>query len=193
MRPLIVLFAALVLSGPIAVVAQEIPSPDLFPGASDLGDDWVLISARDADDAYLADHPSFDRLSIATYLGPSGGRVVTARVRVKEGPSATRESWDNANQSFDQYLITFKADYSSEARLETEPLVNGCATMRRLDGADSVIPAVPVGLSLCAADPNAIVFAYVSGSVDGLTGHAASDHVIELVLARSEAAIVASP
>jgi predicted RNA-binding protein with EMAP domain len=43
-------------------------------------------------------------------------------------------------------------------------------------------------VSLCAADPSAIVVTYVAGELNGLSGHPAADHLLELVLTQGEVA-----
>jgi hypothetical protein len=172
---------------PLGVLAQE-PSPhDLFPAPDELGSGWKLLSAADIPPS---DTSAIEQLSEAIYVGPEGNRATVLMSRVAEGPAATRKAWEFMGQSFENFRMAFDADYSSERDLEEQPFVDGCADMRRMDGADKVIPALLVGVSLCAADPDTLVLAYVSGEVDGLSGHAASDRVVELVLAR---AVVATP
>src|SRR5215207_428796 len=93
-------------------------------------------------------------------VGPEGNRATVLLTRVAEGPAATRKAWELVGQDFDNLRMAFDADYSSERELKEQPLVDGCADMRRMDGADGVIPNLLVGVSLCAADPDALILAY---------------------------------
>ncbi|MBA2596340.1 MAG: hypothetical protein H0V00_06905 [Chloroflexia bacterium] len=174
---------SLILPNAIGVVAQESPqdSPaaQLLPDPSDLGAGWTLHSGALED---AGGNPSFTSLSGAAYVGPNGGRVFTVVFLVAEGPAAAREAWQFANTVFDEARLLFAVDYADEQSLKGSSALAGCADMRRTDGTEKMFPLMAVGLTLCVADPDLIVLAYVSGEINGLTGIAASDRVVEIVL-----------
>jgi hypothetical protein len=177
-RRLVILLLALMLTLPLGVTAQQPPAIDLFPPAEALGDGWSLVSAADAN---TNQWPPFERFTAAIYLGPEGGRVLVGRILAGKAVSNASDSWTLASAMFDTYETRFTPDPVSETRLAGTSPVSGCASMRRTDGYDAVIPGIPVGLSLCAAQP-VIIMAYASGEVTGVSGHTASDRVVELVL-----------
>ena len=179
MRVLAIVVAA-VLALPTSLAAQDTPVADLFPSAARIGLAWNSAGAADA---ALTEYPMLERFAGSAYWGPNGARVLIGYLRVAEGPAATRDAWELASATVDDYRRTFVVDYTAEATLAGAPPVAGCAEMRRSEGTDPVFTFLPVGVSLCAADPDVIVVAYVSGKVGNLMGSAASDRIVELVLA----------
>ena len=110
--------------------------------------------------------------------------MLAFRMAVNPGPAAARDAWELGNQTFNNFLPTFTVSYPSESRLADTPLVTTCADMRRIEGEDIVLKGLPVGMSLCAADPDEIIFVYTSGAIDGASGAAAADRIIALMLAQ---------
>lgn len=178
------ILATLVLIGPNIIYAQDgqvRSAEEMLPTAESLGDGWVQVSA--ATPTELA--PAFRDAATATYGGPEGARVRISVLVVAEGMTAIRDSWELANEYFESYRseINYGYDVSREQDLETRALPAGCADARRTFGTDQALGEVfPIGLTLCAADPAGLLLVYASGEVGGLTGHAASDRVVELAL-----------
>ena len=172
------------------VVAQEAtPQPaatalDLLPAPDALGEGWTLLGT-----------PGFGGLSPtafrdganAIYGGPDGSRVLVTVLLVAEGRSAIRESWVLANSTIDHYRAQLDAPIGEVADLDRIPPPAGCAQVRRVVGRDRVFDAFPVGMTLCAADPDVIVLAVASGDVAGLSGYQASDFAVSITLADAEA------
>lgn len=160
----------------------------MIPEASDLGPGWSLI-----DDATITTdlaEPLRDAAN-AQFGGPNGARAHVAVLLMDEGMSAVRDSWELANGIFDNYGATFDDDFDSdrEDQVANNPLPAGCADARRTFGTDEFFAdAFEVGITLCAADPDAIVLAYASGEVNGLSGWQASDALVALVLSQTATA-----
>ncbi len=177
------LLCALIVVFPLVVgvsgVAQDSLVRELPLEPNTLGDDWSVLEERferGGDGSVLTKGLG------AAYVGPSGGRIFVYALHVAEGPAAARESWEFANSFFDEMRAEVSYDFGRERDLENEALLAGCADMRRLDGTDALLPEIQFGMTLCAADPDLIVFAYVSGEIHNLGGYAASDHVVGLVV-----------
>jgi plastocyanin len=148
-----------------------------------LGDGWVLL-----DEAAHAepDHAVFVGGDVTTWGGPAGARVRIFRFEVAGSMSAVRRSWQVVGHEFESHrnAIDTDDDVGREEELAALPLPEGCADGRRVDGADGKSGAAfPVGLTLCAADPNLLVLVYASGTVGDRIGHEASDAVVARVLA----------
>lgn len=164
-----------------AATAQESAS-DYLPDAEAIGSGWTQLADLPAVDELDA---SFTDAAYGIYGGPDGARAVVNVFVVAEGMTAIRQSWEIGNSIFDSYRT--EVDYGFQIRREDEladlPLPDGCSDARRLYAADSLgFQRFPVGLTLCAADPNVIVFVYASGEVLGETESAASDAIAGLVL-----------
>ncbi len=163
------------LMAPVAVSAQEI---DVLPPTYVLEGDWVLQPPS----ITPSDPSAITQLVKGVYLGPKGSRVTVLFARVHEGAAAIRTSWDLINADFDKARGTFEGEFGIEDDLAEIPVVVGCAEMRRTSGVDRAIPDIAVGVSLCAADPDVLVLVYVSGEVNGFSGHQVSDAVVTQVL-----------
>jgi hypothetical protein len=155
-----------------ATNAQE----EFFPLAADIGDDWTATSAEDGS---TSQWPAFARFTAKSYVGPEGARILVGRIEPTDDVSSAMEL---ASGMFDVYLERFTVDPVSETRLAGMEPVDGCAAMRRVDGYDAVIPAIPVGMSLCQAESGIIVLVYVSGKIDDATEHQASDQFLAQML-----------
>jgi hypothetical protein len=154
----------------------------MLPDASALGSGWTQISALPAVEDL---DPSFSDAATGVYGGPNGARAVVTVFIVTEGMTAIRQSWEVANGAFDFYRQNVDYGYQSsrEEELAAQPLPEGCADARRIYAVDNLgAQQFPVGITLCAADPNVIVLAYASGEIDGLTANEASDAITALTL-----------
>lgn len=160
---------------------DRLPSPQIF------GPEWRASTAT-ADPADLS--AAFVDGAYGVYGGPAGARVVIGYYVVAEGMTAVRQSWQDGNAEFEAYRSGISYNYETQRETETAayPLPDGCADARRTYGVDKIgIRVFPVGLTLCAADPNVILMIYASGTVNGLTGYAASDFVATSVLGETPA------
>lgn len=179
-----VILATLAWIAPGAIVAQEAhvrSANALLPAAASLGSGWVQLSTNST--AELA--PAFRDAATAIYGGPAGARVRISVFIVADGPYAARDSWDFANEHFESFWteINDTDAGTTEQELEARALPAGCAKARRSSGTDQALgERFPVGLTLCAADPDTLFLVYASGEVGGLNGHAASDHLAERAL-----------
>lgn len=170
---------SLFLAIPTATLAQDVAPEDLLPPSGSLQGDWTL----QATNITPSDPSAIAQLAQGIYLGPEGSRATVLVGRIHEGPAAARTAWDLFGNSFDGIRVGFDADYGSERDLANLVAdVPGCADMRRMNGTEEVISDIPVGVSLCAADPDLMVLVYASGTVNGRTGHQASDALVALAL-----------
>lgn len=167
--------------------AQTVADPPSLPPASALGEGWILVADVPPGDL----DASFRGGAFGVYAGPNGSRAVLAIYAVADGMTAVRDSWELANSVFDSYRseMDYGFDSGRESDLEDAAQPAGCADTRRTYGADQYgFGEFPVGLTLCAADPDLIVLAYTSGQVLSATGVNASDAVVEVVLASDSSA-----
>jgi hypothetical protein len=172
------------LAMPWSAAAQAPPLDVLIPRAAAIGDDWQLLDAADLDPVRWA---AFRRYATAAYVGPHGARTRVELIHVGEGEGTKLAAWTAANRMFDEIRVQFSA------RANDAVAPPGCAKGRHAAGADAMIPALPVGLVLCAADPDVIVLVYVSGPVGSRIGAEAADHVLELVLRRGTTPLSLAP
>jgi hypothetical protein len=185
MRSAIVVLAMLLFSS-IAVTAQSAtPVPSrLFPAAEELGPGWVQHAVFDLP---LDQYPSFARFAVAAYLGPNGSRIVVVYSESADGARATSEVWAEANRMIDDWGKSIDFEEAVQEKLSAISPVTGCTDMRRMRGEDPVIPSVLVSMSLCGVNTDTFVLAYVSGSLQGVSGYRASDRIVKMVLRASEA------
>jgi hypothetical protein len=184
MRKAVVVLTMLLLGslGAAAQNATPTPRPEtLFPSVVDLGSGRGQLVF----DVPLEPYPYLDRFAGASYIGPKGSRIHVMYVAVANGPEATSKAWPEAEQLVADWGESFTIDEAIQEKLDSTPPVAGCSDMRRLQGKDLISTRVMIGVSLCAVDTDVYVVALVSGWLDGLEGHQASDRVVELVLESS--------
>ena len=162
------------VSAPVA--AGLLPSGDAF------GEGWALLVSRP-----VPDPPAgvFSDTAVGAYGGPNGARLTIAVLRVAPGMTAVRSSWEFGNPAFEAFRgeIDYGYDSSRETSLAATPPPQGCADARRTYGIEEIgLDAFSVGITLCAADPDAIVLVVASGELAGLSGSQASDRAVEVVL-----------
>ncbi len=158
----------------------------MIPAAEAFGARWALLHQEPAVEDLNA---AFRDAGYAVYGGPEGARVVVSVFLVAEGMTAIRDSWEIGNNAFDSYRseIDYAYQSSRERDLAERAAPEGCADTRRIYGVDTIgLATFPVGITLCAADPEVMVLAYASGTVAGLTGYEASDAVVAAVLGGGE-------
>jgi hypothetical protein len=149
----------------------------LLPEAAVFGDGWSQL----ATDFPRERHPAFRAAATATYGGPRGARIVVDVMLVAEGMVAARESWERANAYLQWYDANMLPDANPQRdqELADMPPPPGCADALRLEGRERIgSTAFPIGVNVCAVDPDAIYVAAVSGDWDGSTGVSAADAVI---------------
>ena len=168
----------LMLLVPLVASAQTEEIPKLDP--AQLTGDWVVLSEVSADATELTE--GYTAKWLAYLGGPAGARVEVVVVRVEDSPAAIRGSWEGVNELFDNLRVEFDADYASERDLQDRAGPTECSDLRRMEGTDALASPIPIGVTLCAADPDLIVLATASGEVNGLSGYRASDAVVELIL-----------
>lgn len=180
--------AVLATIGAGAVRAQDDAASDYLFNPDVLGRGWEMIaefpSANDLD-------PSFRDGSGAVYAGPFGARVVLLTYLIDDGTTAIRRSWEVTNELFD--ALRSEIDYGFESRRERDladtPLPDGCTDGRRIYGVERIgLGQFPVGMTLCATDPNLIILVVASGEVNGQTETEASDTVVRQVLRQADRA-----
>jgi hypothetical protein len=148
------------------------PSDHLLPTAEDLGPGWVELTYT-----LPTGDPDYPEAR-GWYAGPDGSRV-TLLVSV---PPA-----DSLFGIWEEIAEGVEADapaslLSPEHPSGTIPPIAGCAAVRRVQGLPVSFPAVTEAITACRTS-DAILHARVSGTWQGLAGTAASDALIELLLA----------
>jgi hypothetical protein len=181
-----VLLVLLCVSGsPTAVRAQDEPNAgvamDLLLTAGDLGSGWT--SARTA--PLEVDPTLFREAAVAIHMGPTGARVLIAVLLVTQDQVAVRRAWEAAVGIYDNYSGELEYVSGRGDELAEVPPPAGCAEAKRIDGTArqlGIDTGIPMGVTLCAAEPDVIVLAVVSGSVLNLSGFEASDAIASLVV-----------
>ncbi|HEU5432273.1 MAG TPA: hypothetical protein VFU81_11455 [Thermomicrobiales bacterium] len=185
------LAASASLLAPAVSLAQDAtppatPAAGLYlPAAADLGAGWVEIWRGD-----IAPGPELFKDGVkAVYGGPAGARAIVFAWVTLDSATVVRRSWEATTEIFDDYRLEFANDYDRAAAkdLAALPPPAGCAEASRAEGAASK-QQFPGGLTLCAVDPDVIVLAIVSGTLDGKQGRLASDALVERALGRRPAA-----
>jgi hypothetical protein len=161
------------------------PAVQYLPTADSLGDGWSSVMTEP-----LAVSPEeFRTGAIAVLTGPAGARVLAVAMLVTDERVAVRRSWEEASDLFHKYSGELEYDSDRDEILDRLPLPPGCIEAKRIDGTARQLgldTGIPMGLTLCAADPDVIVLAVVSGELGALSGHDASDGVASLMLGAIE-------
>jgi hypothetical protein len=122
--------------------------------------------------------------AVAVLAGPGGARVVAAAMLVTRERVATRRSWEAAMTLYDNYSGELEYLPGRDDELDTIPPPSGCVEAKRIDGTArqlGIDTGIPMGITLCAAEPDIVVLAVASGSVLELSGYAASDAIASLL------------
>jgi hypothetical protein len=181
--PLVTLWlSGLALALPVA--AQDNPADPTaayLPAAATLGDGWALASTGSLGlptELFRAD-------TLGVFTGPAGARILAAVMLVTESRVAVRRSWEEATKLYHKYSGELAYDRDRGTILDRLPLPVGCVEAKRIDGTARQLgldTGIPMGLTLCAADPDVILLIVVSGPLGSLTGYEASDAVASLML-----------
>lgn len=184
-RKLVALMAiALLWTNPVS--AKDAPAADpealaVLPMESALGEGWTLFYTGGLE----LSAESFRGGAVGTYTGPAGARTILAVLLVTDSRVAVRRSWEEANDLYRKYSGELAYDDERDEILDRMPLPPGCVEAKRIDGTARQLglsTGIPMGLTLCAADPNLILLVIVTGAVGGQTGYEASDAIASLVL-----------
>jgi hypothetical protein len=177
----------LVLSGLVPILpasAQDAPADPTaayLPAAATLGDGWALASTG----SLGLPTELFRAGTLGVFTGPAGARILAAVMLVTESRVAVRRSWEAATDLFHKYSGELAYDPDRDDILDRLPLPAGCVEAKRIDGTARQLgldTGIPMGLTLCAADPDVILLVVVSGPLGHLTGYEASDAVASLML-----------
>jgi hypothetical protein len=195
---LVILMLALVALHALPTAAQASPDTGrdtstidpaagaFLPPAQVLGPDWTLVSTSPLD----LPAETFRAGAYAVYTGPAGARILAAAMLVTDARVAVRRSWEDAADLYHHYSGELKYDSDRDDVLDRLPPPPGCVEARRIDGTARQLgleTGIPMGLTLCAADPDVILLTVVSGAVNSLSGYEASDAVASLMLGATTA------
>lgn len=183
--PRALLFLALIVAFAAPVAAQDDPPNDdsaaFLPVAERFGNGWSSIRTA----ALEVDADVFREGAVTVLAGPNGTRVLAAVMLVTQERVAVRQSWEAAIAIFDNYSGELEYISGRGDELNGEPPPAGCVEAKRIDGTArqlGIDTGIPMGVTLCAAEPDLIVLTVVSGSVLELNGYAASDAIASLIV-----------
>lgn len=154
---------------------------DVIPDVDAFGEGWSSVMVAPLD--LPAD--TFRAGAMGVLTGPDGARVMSVAMLVTDQRIAVRRSWEAANDLFRKYSGELEYESDRDEILDRQPLPAGCLEAKRIDGTARQLgldTTIPMGLTLCAADPDLIVLAVVSGGIGPLAGYQASDAVASLML-----------
>jgi hypothetical protein len=190
---LLLAFAVFAAIAPASMLAaQETPVPpsgeagQFLPGPSAFGDGWS--QARSA--ALDVDTDVFRDGAVSSLTGPAGARLVLVVLLVTRDRVAVRRSWESALKIYDNYSGELEHLAGRDDELNSVPPPPGCVEAKRIDGTAKQLgidTGIPMGITLCAADPDIVVIAVASGMVGGKTGFEASDAIASSMVAPSAA------
>jgi hypothetical protein len=182
-RLLFVLLVLLAIVEPAAAQGDPVvgDAAELLPETIAFGEGWTTSRVA----ALEMDPVLFREAAVAVLAGPGGARVLVAILLVTQDQIAVRRAWEEAVGLYDNFSGELEYVTGREDELAGEPPPAGCAEAKRIDGTArqlGIDTGIPMGITLCAAEPDAIVLAVVSGAALELTGFAASDAVASLVV-----------
>jgi hypothetical protein len=150
-------------AGPAAV--RYLPKP------GDLGEDWMMLPPQG-----MVDLPGdvFREGAAGYYGGPDGARAVVTVFLVTDARIATRQAWEEASGTYDDYRHRLHSDEQRAQLLETLAPPAGCEEVKRSEGTDEQF-GFPTAITLCAGSSNEIILAVVSGDDAAAKGYEASD------------------
>ena len=146
-----------------------------------LGDGWSLHHTISPDALYpysFEMSPNVFREGAAgVYVGPEGSRVIAVALLVTESRVAIRKSWEDASDLLDRLTSDVSEDWDRERELETADPPAGCTEAKRAEGTEYGF-GLPVGVTMCAIDPDVILIVGVFGTVQERSGVTASDAIV---------------
>jgi hypothetical protein len=170
-QTLVIAICVLLFASP-ALAQPATPAGDLLPAAEDLGPGWVELSYTLPTGG--PDYPE----ARGWYAGPDGSRVVL----LVSVPPVDRLGgiWSEIAQGVEANAPA--SLLSPEHLSATTPPIADCSAMRRVQGPPASFPVLIEAVTACRTS-DAILHARVSGTWQGLEGTAASDALIQLLLA----------
>jgi hypothetical protein len=167
---LVMAICALLLTSP-SFAQPATPSDDLLPTAQDLGPGWVKLTYK-----LPSGDPDYPEAR-GWYTGPDGARAI---LLVSVPPADSLFGiWEEIAQRVEADAPA--ALLSPEHPSATIPPIEGCAAVRRVQGLPASFPVLTEAITACRTS-DAILYARVSGTWQGLEGTAASDALIHLLL-----------
>jgi hypothetical protein len=156
-----------------------------LPAPEDLGADWISTVQ-----AGIAPGPElFSEGVKGVYGGPGGARAVVYVWLTRDEAATARRSWEAIAEFMGSVRNEWGSVYdpAQESELALLPPPAGCVEASRTAGI-AAGTQYPVGLTLCAVEPDVILLTIVSGEFDGEAGHLASDALIGTALEVAAAA-----
>lgn len=183
LRSLLVLLLLSTVAAPVAAQTESLTgsAAELLPAAGAFGQGWSVTRAA----ALEVDPALFREAAVAIHAGPGGTRALVAVMLVTKDRVAVRRAWEAAVSIYDNYSGELEYVTGRDDELAEEPPPAGCVEAKRIDGTArqlGIDTGIPMGVTLCAADPDVIVLTVASGAVLGLTGYDASDAIASLVV-----------
>lgn len=152
----------------------------LFPDGEEIGEGWSQVSFRGATGEL---DPSIADMARAIYVGPGGERSLILVYKNAPGQSIIRNSADTFNTIFESFNYVIGGSQQSLTAFDSRTPPRGCDDARRLSGEDDLFPdEFPIGITMCAAGSEYVIFAVVSGYIGPLGGVNASDHLVAFML-----------
>ncbi len=191
LRRLTVLVCVSILLGGQVALAQD-PTPEPGPGAASelppasvLGEGWTQYDVVSPDVlggySFEMTPDVFSEGAAGLYSGPDGARVVIVNLIVTNSRVAVRASWEDATELMERLTWGMESDYRRQEALDTMPPPSACVEAKRVEGLENAY-LTPVGASMCAQDPDNVWIFLVSGTLNGATGVAASDALVQATL-----------
>lgn len=173
MKQALVIVACALLITSSARAQPAAPADHLLPSAEDLGPGWIELTPTlpTADPTYPE--------ARGWYAGPNGTRVV---LLVSVPPAGSLDGiWAEIAQGVEANAPA--SLLTPEHPSATIPPIAGCSAIRRVQGLPASFPVLTEAITACRTS-DTILHARVSGTWQGLQGTAASDALIQLMLAR---------
>jgi hypothetical protein len=151
-----------------------------LPRAQEIGDGWIDIVRG----GIAPGQELFQEGVKGVYGGPGGSRAVIYVWITQPDDATAQRAWKTTDDFMTsvqpQWGSVYTPSWSGELAQLSPPA--GCANAARADGLDAST-RFPVGMTLCAVEPDVIVLTIVSGTYAGQHGYLASDALLAKALA----------
>jgi hypothetical protein len=150
-----------------------------LPKAEEIGADWISVLQ-----AGIAPGPELFQEGVkGVYGGPGGSRSVVYAWITQENEAAGQRAWQATADFMGSVQPEWGSMYkpSSAGELATPEAPPGCTEATRAEGL-AASTQFPVGMTLCAVEPDVILLTIVSGEYDGVSGYRASDALLAKAL-----------
>lgn len=177
-RPILLAAALAALTFAPTGLAQDLDPADYVPAAADLGEGWAAVPGQEPPE--YPDNPQAGNV----FGGPGGARLAVYAMVPR---SDTQDDlWATVDDSFGVLRGWLLPDEARQPDLDATAPPAGCTRALRVEGDDLLYQpstAFRAGITVCAAESGPILTVLASGAVLDKTGVAASDAVVELLLA----------